>query len=817
MPAGQVPVRLEEASSMINSVDVVVIGAGAIGASIAFHLAAAGVKVALLDRHGLGSQTSPRAAGLSAQVRPSAMMTRIAVRGVEKLLAFTAETGEPLDVHRAGSLKIARTAAHAEQVAAEVARGCDLGVDTRLVTADEAQALNPFLEPVATEAISFTPGDVYLDPAQLPLGYARAATRAGCELLPYTAVEEILVAGDAVEGVRCTNGVIRAPVVVDAAGAWLRQVAEGAPHRLPLVATRHQLLITKPIAGVEPLQPITRVVDANVYIRPCDGGLMLGGYEREPLQVAVEDLPPGSTIDDMPLDLAVLRGLADLVVRQFPIFREIDVASLRGGLPTMTPDDQHVLGPVPGLEGFFVAGGCNVGGLSTAPAFGELMAALIVDGRAPYDITPLSPERFAGQAFDEAELGELCRANYASTTGRRPRERPPSRTDIVVARGRGGGMDERLQRTAAAIREVGADWGVLTSIDAVAYATGHVSPIEAGPSPFAGGPTLALIAADGTAGLVTPNIEATAVAAAWVDERVAYEGYTVDHPATLHENHLEAVRDLAARLGVGGTIAVEPASLTAALDSLWPQGRKVDLTEPLRRARATKTAAELVILRRCAAAAAVGQRAFLRTVRPGRSELAVFADIRCAMEEFAGERVAVAGDFLSGRARTAAFTGWPSDRVIEAGDPVLADLAPRLQGYWGDSCAAVTVGAGDPRFARQFAAAKGALTHAVEIIRPGITAAQLDAEVRSQVERAGYRYPHHSGHSIGTAVHEHPRIVPYDTTPLEPDMVLMIEPGAYDAEVGGVRTEWMIRVTGDGCEPMAPFEHVMTVAADGSG
>jgi Xaa-Pro aminopeptidase len=357
---------------------------------------------------------------------------------------------------------------------------------------------------------------------------------------------------------------------------------------------------------------------------------------------------------------------------------------------------------------------------------------------------------------------------------------------------------------------------VLTGVDSVAYATGHAPVIEAGPSPFAGGPTVALVGADGALGLVAPNVEAAAAAASWADERALYEGYAFEHPSPLHDNYLAAVRGLAARLGLGGTLAVEPVTFTAALAEALG-GRTVDLTPALTRARMTKTAAELDLMRRSAEAAAVGQRAFLRAVRPGRTELAVFADIRLAIEELAGERVAFTGDFLSGRQRTAGFTGWPTDRVIEAGDPVIADLAPRLGGYWGDSCAGLVVGTPDERFRRQFRAAKGALEHALTVIRPGVTAAEVDREVRGTVERAGYRYPHHSGHSIGTAVHEFPRLVPYDTTPLEADMVLMVEPGAYDPEAGGVRTEWMIRVTPGGCEPLAPFEHVESVAVGGQG
>lgn len=415
---------------MMDEADAIVIGSGGLGASTAYHLSAHGRRVALLDKHAVASQTSPRAAGLSAELRHSPLMTKLAARGVEKLKGFTAETGEPLDLVRSGSMKIARTAAHAEQIAAELGLARELGIALRAVTAAEAHALNPFFEPVDVTAIAYNPDDVYLEPSQLPAGYARAAERRGCTLLPHTPVTALLAGDGRVEGVRTSRGEIRAPVVVDAAGGWLRQVAAGAGGRVPAVATRHQLLITKPIAGVRPEQPITRVIDANVYIRPCDGGLMLGGYEAAPLQVAVEDLPPDWSIDDMPLDLAVLRGLADLVLPQFPVLRELDIAVLRGGLPTMTPDDEHLIGPVPGLAGFFVVGGCNVGGLSTAPAFGELMAAMIDGAPHPYgDLSALLPARFAAP-LDEGELRDRCRDHYRFhywSTASRPVDAPPAR------------------------------------------------------------------------------------------------------------------------------------------------------------------------------------------------------------------------------------------------------------------------------------------------------------------------------------------------------------------------------------------------------
>lgn len=371
-------------------------------------------------------------------------------------------------------------------------------------------------------------------------------------------------------------------------------------------------------------------------------------------------------------------------------------------------------------------------------------------------------------------------------------------------------MDERRQRAAEAVRESGADWGVLTSADAVCYVSGHVVPIEAGASPFAGGPTTALLAADGTLALVAANVETPEQAKA--DVTVSYLGYAFDTAPDLVANYLGAVTDVTQRLGIRGVLAIEPASFPVHLREQLQPARCVDITPALARQRATKTPLEIAALRRAAEAAGAGQRAALLAAREGISELALFAEIRLAMETFAGERVPVTGDLLSGRARTAAFTGWPTGRTIAVGDPIIADLASRIAGYWGDSCGSFTIGACSPDYERLFTSARGALDLALEIMRPGLPLSELDRLLREHVGRSRYRYPHHSGHSIGTAVHEFPRVVPYEMTQLAADMVLMIEPAAYDGVVGGVRTEWMIRITPTGCEPLAPFEHVASTA-----
>jgi Xaa-Pro aminopeptidase len=358
---------------------------------------------------------------------------------------------------------------------------------------------------------------------------------------------------------------------------------------------------------------------------------------------------------------------------------------------------------------------------------------------------------------------------------------------------------------------------ILTSYDAVAYGAGHVAGIEAGPTPFSGGPTLAVVAADGAVAVLCNQLEGAAAEAGWAERVETYESLGYGDLTPLEDKHERAAAALFADLGVAGTVAVQEATFTAQLARALPDGaRTVAVDRPLTRARAVKTAEEIAALARCAEITAVGHRAALEASRPGHTELEAFADLRCAMESEAGERLPLTGDYLSGVARTAGVMGWPGNRTIEDGDPVICDLAPRVGGYWGDSCNSFVVGEPSPGFERLWHVSSRALEHAVQTLRSGITAGDFDAGVRDVITREGLLNPLHIGHGIGTSSHEWPRLVPGHTAELLEDMVLMVEPGAYDPEVGGVRLEWMLRVTADGCEVMSPFAHSLGLAMPGS-
>ena len=281
------------------------------------------------------------------------------------------------------------------------------------VSPAKAGELMPFLEPAGIRAVTYVRDDLYLEPGQLPRGYARATAKLGGMLLPNTTVTGFGTEDGRITKVITSRGEIRTPIVVGAAGAWTRLVGSFVGARVGAIATRHQLLITQPIPGVESHHPITRLIDCNVYVRPADGGLMVGGYESDPLQLDMAHLPAAFGVDDMPLDLSVLRRLMDRAADQFPVFRDIAVKEHRGGLPTMTADGEHIVGPLPGIRGLYVAGGCCVGGLSIAPIIGDLLADWIISGQPRMDLTPLSPSRLAVQTTNEEALREDCRRQYA--------------------------------------------------------------------------------------------------------------------------------------------------------------------------------------------------------------------------------------------------------------------------------------------------------------------------------------------------------------------------------------------------------------------
>ena len=390
-----------------------VVGAGALGLSTALGCALAGRSVAVLERHAAGSQASGRAAGLFKSVQADELRTRLARRSIDRAITFADWAGTPLAVARHGSFLIARTGRHREFLSRELQQSRRWGADVREATRAQLAGGLGYYRPGGDDFALWCPEDIYIDePASLIQALLAACRRHGAVVAEHEPVIGISVTAGRVRGVETERRSIAAPVVVDAAGAWARQVAAGAGIYVPMVPTRHQLLITEPIEGVRPDLPIVRIMDAAVYVRPCWGGFLVGGYETDPMPFDMAQLPTTFSIADTPLDLGVLLRLVKQVHDQFPALREPSIRVHRGGIPTMTPDGQHLVGPVPGADGFFIASGCNVAGLSIAPAIGEVLAQWIVDGQPSQDLAPMSMARFGPEWTDERRLREATAWEY---------------------------------------------------------------------------------------------------------------------------------------------------------------------------------------------------------------------------------------------------------------------------------------------------------------------------------------------------------------------------------------------------------------------
>lgn len=392
-----------------DSVDVAVVGAGSYGAATAFHLADRGLGVALLDRAGVATQTSARAAGLAVQVYDDEHLSRLSMRSIAKLRRFEQDTGESLTVHVTGSIKLARTDRDARQVQHELERGRALNVEIAPISAAEAHALAQWLEPWTATALWYAPDDLYLEPADLPRAYARAARRLGAHVL--SSVEVLGLeprSGGAL--LRTSEGDLEAGAVVLSAGAWTRPLIQAAGAEVPVVPHRHMLLVTAPLTEVRREDPCVRIIDAHAYVRPERGGLLFGAYEPEPFVPTREEVP--RDMADLELDEQALRSVARGLRNEVPSLAGSRAAEVRGGLPTMTPDGSWIIDRLPLPGNLWVVTGCNVAGLGPSPAIGEDLATWIATGERPAPLTPFALDRFG--ALTESDLLKATRTAYVN-------------------------------------------------------------------------------------------------------------------------------------------------------------------------------------------------------------------------------------------------------------------------------------------------------------------------------------------------------------------------------------------------------------------
>jgi Xaa-Pro dipeptidase len=349
-------------------------------------------------------------------------------------------------------------------------------------------------------------------------------------------------------------------------------------------------------------------------------------------------------------------------------------------------------------------------------------------------------------------------------------------------------------RLTAYLDACGADALVTADPGLVRMLARHATEVGFGPSPFQL-PAVVLAARDATVQLVCSADEAPQGEGVW-----SYEGFTTA-PLDPLAGALGALGRAVAAAGADpARTLVDGASVPA---GLMPAIAGAAEAPPagLAGMTAVKTAAEVAAVEAALRLCEAGHAAARAATREGVSELELWAAVAEAIESAAGARTTVIADLLTGP-RTEEIGGPPVPRALQAGELVLADIVPRLDGIWGDSCATWSLGEPPAAAAEMHAVAGRALEVGLAALRPGAVAADVDRAVRAAVEESGHSYPHHTGHGLGFRWHEEPRIVPDAATVLEPGMVVALEPGAYRGGLG-VRVEVVSLVTDDGCRVLS--------------
>ena len=375
------------AKTLPTQAQVVIVGGGIIGCSVAYHLTKRGWKdVVLLERRQLTCGTTWHAAGLVGQLRATQNLTRLAQYTTGLYETLEAETGQATGFMQRGSLSIAPSKGRFEELKRGASMAQCFGLEVEVVSPEDVGRMWPLINTDDLLGAVYLPKDGQTNPVDTTQALAKGAKMGGASIFEGVTVTGILQHGGRATGVSTGQGEIQAEYVVNCGGMWAHQLGREAGVNIPLHAAEHFYIVTEPMRGMTRDLPVLRDPDGCAYFKEDAGKLVLGAFEPVAKPWGMEGIPEDFSFDQLPDDWEHFEPILENALKRLPALGEVGIQLFFNGPESFTPDDRYHLGETPELKNFFVAAGFNSIGIQSAGGAGKVLADWMVDGHPPMDI-----------------------------------------------------------------------------------------------------------------------------------------------------------------------------------------------------------------------------------------------------------------------------------------------------------------------------------------------------------------------------------------------------------------------------------------------
>lgn len=381
-------------SELPKQANVVIIGGGVIGCSIAYHLAKTGWSdIVLLERQQLTSGTTWHAAGLVGQLRTSINMTKLAKYTSELYRGLEAETGQATGYRQCGSISLATNKERFEELKRSASMAKVFKLEVNVIDVDEIVQRYPLVNRSDLLGGIHIPSDGYANAVDISQALAKGARSNGAQVFQNTKVTAIRHDGSKVTGVSTAQGDIGAKYVVIAGGMWSRDLAASVGVNLPLHACEHYYVLFESVAGLDPSLPVLRDYDACTYYKYDAGKLLVGAFEPSAKPWGMGGIPEDFCFDEIAGDFEHFEPVLEDAMRRIPALQDAGIQKFFCGPESFTPDVRYHLGEAPELKNCFVSAGLNSIGLQSAGGIGKVMSEWLRDGHAPIDLWEVDVRR----------------------------------------------------------------------------------------------------------------------------------------------------------------------------------------------------------------------------------------------------------------------------------------------------------------------------------------------------------------------------------------------------------------------------------------